>query len=215
MQRFSLWTVLVVFALVALLLALTTTRKQLAEANRQLATFRNEMRYLTIEDSNNIHAISMPAFESKQWRWRIDLPDDTRYQMRIAYDDIPHDGMAPKRVQDIYAGALPSQEFIFTANISKDEDGWIMSWATESDASRMQTFDFPILATNKTWLDNMGLCSLELAGQRSTATGDPMEPFFLLRMRTQLPAGPNLLTADPNPTDGILIWIEPINDNGR
>ena len=66
MNRFSLRDAFFTVALLALLLALIITRRQLRDMTRQVVSFRNEMRYLTIGDPNDIHAINIPAFGEKQ-----------------------------------------------------------------------------------------------------------------------------------------------------
>ncbi len=89
MKRFTLSTLLLFAALIALSTALFTTSSQLSKARTELVKLRNEMRLLEPSKPDQMRAIQIPAFGRNQWRWRVDLPDEEKFVLRWAYNEIP------------------------------------------------------------------------------------------------------------------------------
>ena len=111
MPKFSLKTLLMLIAIVALVVALAMTRTELIDKSNQLQSYLDEMRYLSISDHSKINAISIPGFGRNSWRWRIHLPADRKFRLRLAFDDIPMNGL-PETAPDKVFCELPAGESI-------------------------------------------------------------------------------------------------------
>jgi hypothetical protein len=74
--RFSLLSLLLVTAIVALALALFLTRSQLHEVQAESKRLKDQFGELSITDSSQVHLISIPTAEAMHWRWRVYLPEN-------------------------------------------------------------------------------------------------------------------------------------------
>ena len=216
MKRFSLASLLLFAAVVALGTALLVTTSHLKAARAELSKLRNEIRILDPTEPEKMRAIEIPSFGRNQWRWRIKLPDSDKFVLRWAYNDIPKDGSMPGQVDPRYnppqfvAPDLPNDEFILTIGAIKEENTWMLGVKTES-TSLMGGMDFAteMQANDSSWLAKRGGNSIHaLAGRKETAVNAIDSPFVLLRYRKGLSPSSGVTATDPNPTDGILIWIE-------
>jgi hypothetical protein len=216
MKRFSLASLLLFAAVVALGTALLVTTSQLKAARVELSKLRNDIRTLDPSAPDKMRAIEIPSFGRNQWRWRIDLPDSDNFVLRWAYNDIPIDRSLPGQVDPKYnhpkfvAPKLPNDEFILTIGAINEENTWMLGVKTES-ASSMGGIDFAteMSANDSTWLSRRGGNSVHnLAGTKETAVNPVDSPFVLLRYRKGLSPSSGVTAMDPNPTDGILVWIE-------
>ena len=212
MRKFSLLTLLFAISIVALLVGLVVTRSELAVKSARLKELLQEMRFLDIDDPAKINAISIPGFGQKSWRWRLHLPPDRRFRIRVAFDDIPAQGL-PVGSPDRMVCELPGGESILTASIVKNGDGWGLSLFSESDGQ--QNFDFvsDIQAANTKWLAKRGGCSQNLTGHSTTVDGNPNKPFILVSYRDGISPTPGVVATNPAPTDGVLIWIQEMEPN--
>ena len=216
MKRFSLASLLLFAAVVALGTALLVTTSQLKAARIELSKLRNEIRILDPSQPKDMRAIEIPSFGRNQWRWRIKLPESEKFVLRWAYNDIPMDGSIPGQVDPRYnhpkfhAPELPNEEFILTIGAFKEESTWMLGVKTES-TSLMGGADFAteMQANDSSWLEKRGGNSIHtLAGRNETSMNAVDSPFVLLRYRKGLSPSSGVTATDPNPTDGILIWIE-------
>ena len=206
LTKFSLKTLLLVLTLVALTVLLGVTRVELAEKTAQLKEYRDEMRYLDVEDETKIHAINIPGFGRKSWRWRIYLPPDRKFRLRVAYDDVPASGI-PSNAPDLMMCELPPGESILTATVSNESGQWRLVLYSETDGN--QNFDFAtdVNGAKTDWLAKRGGCSVNVAGISSTVNAATDEPFVLVSYRDGLSPRPGVTATNPNPTDGVILWI--------
>ncbi|MEM6474074.1 MAG: hypothetical protein AAF802_31275 [Planctomycetota bacterium] len=208
MTKFGLKSLLLLLSFIALAIALVMSRMEIEELRNELVTYRNEMRQLTIEDENLIHAIQIPGFGRKAWRWRVYLPEDKEYRIRLAFDDIPQRGL-PKSPPDNVFVNLPKGESILSASVVREGEGWGLSLRSETEGSQNFSFTTDIAGRDTKWLEKRGGCSQTVAGFSSTQTGEAEQPFTLLSFRDGLSPRPGVTMEDPNPTDGIQLWIQP------
>lgn len=205
--NFSLGTLLLVFTIIALAVCLFVTRSELASKTAQLDSYRNEMRYLSIEDESKISVISIPAVGSKSWRWRIYLPKDQGFTLKVGFDDVPLYGL-PAPAQRITRCNLPNGESILTASLVKENGQWGLALHSESDGNQNFSYVQKIVAKNSEWLEKRGGCSEHIAGASETEAGDGKLPFRLLSYRDGLSPAPGVTTTNPSPTDGVALWID-------
>ncbi|TWT96995.1 hypothetical protein Pla108_27720 [Botrimarina colliarenosi] len=207
MPKFSLKTLLVLTTIVALVVTLAVTQRELADKSSQLESYRNEMRYLSISDANKINAISIPGFGRKSWRWRIHLPKDRQFRLRLAFDDIPMNGL-PENVPDKMFCDLPPGESLLSVSLVKENGEWGVGLYSETEGR--QNFDFVAEASGKNtaWLDKRGGVSKKVAGSSSTLARPAKAPYILLSYRDALSPKPGETQTNPEPTDGVLVWIQ-------
>lgn len=220
MKRFSLANLLLFATIVALATALFITSSQLAKARIELSTLRNEMRVLDPSETDKMRAINVPAFGRNQWRWRIKLPENEKFVLRWAFDNIPADDSLPKNIDETYnppmffAPELPNDEFLLSIGALEEDGNWLLGVKTES-VRGIGDMDFAteMKANDSSWLAKRGGNSIhKLTGQRKTEVNPIDSAFVLLRYRKGLSPTPGVSSMDPNPTDGILIWIERVTD---
>ena len=209
MTKFSIKGLLVFLTFIALGIALVLTQRELREKTTQLDSLLQESRYLKIVDDKMIHATNLPGFGQKSWRWRVYLPPDRQFRIRVAYDNVPANGI-PDNSPDRMICELPAGESILTSNIVKENEKWFL--ALHSESNGVQNFDFTndIKGTNTNWLSKRGGCSLHVAGDSLTEVESSNEPFVLLSLRNGLSPAPGVTAMNPNPTDGVVVWIEEI-----
>lgn len=211
MTRFTLTNLLLQTALIGMATALFSTTSQLTKARAELLKLRNESRLLDPSEPNQMRAIQMPAFGRNQWRWRVDLPDDEQFVLRWAYNGIPFDKSLPKEADTSFRPPkLPSDEFLLSIAALQEDGQWMLGVSTQSDSGRGEVdFATPMNAKDSSWLSRRGGNSVHrLAGERETEVHPADSPFVLLRFRKGLTPSPGVTAMDPQPTDGILVWIE-------
>lgn len=212
--RFSIATLLLVTAIIAIGLSHIRTSQELGRVQRELTTARNELAYLNTEDTDQIYAVSLPTFGPLQWRWRIQLPDTGRYGLRSSFAQIPESGL-PAEVSnhnhvflDRHAKPLAGGDpFILSLAIFQDQNGdWKL---TTQSPERGETSP---IKNPPAWLDAGSSVNwtTNVAGDRSTASCAKDEALVLVRHRKGkiLPTG---VTVDMQPTDGMAVWIERID----
>lgn len=216
--RFSLITLLVTTALVAISISHIRTSRRLAATQSALRIAQNELGLLTIEDAKDIHAIALPSPGGMQWRWRIQLPEGHTFRLRWAVgDSIPESGL-PQLPEQPDSSQMDSSAFldargqpwpfgdpvIVNLSIAQNEFGeWKLNWSNPG-RSTSHRIDAP-----PDWLSERGRgLSARITGRGETEHGPANAPFVLLRYRKTMKTPTGASTVDMNPTDGIIVWIE-------
>ena len=210
MKKFSLVSIFLITKIVALSIAYFSSQTRLSATRAELTKLRNDYKVLNPSRPELIRSIAIPAFKRNQWQWKIDLPDSNRYVLRIAYDDIPAQGI-PTSVLPLVSPTLPSEEFLLTATVLNENGRWKINWRTET-LSRTDEMDVtvPMSGSDHTWLLKQIDHRAEFAGRNETTWGSPEISQVLLRHRKTLPNISEGSYLNPNPTDGLLLWIEPV-----
>ena len=207
MPKFSILTLLLATTIFGLTVSLIFTNKRLAQKSSQLDSLLSEVRHLNIEDDNEIHVVNIPGFGENSWRWRIFLPNDRQFRLRSAYNNVPKLSL-PSNPPDNYRCALPSGEFILTATIHESDGKWMLTFNAERNGNSKLTYKTNVRAKNTRWLEQSSGNPTYLAGQFESVARTPDKPFILLSHRNGFRPTPNTFTSDPNPTDGVMIWIQ-------
>lgn len=216
MKRFSLATLLVLAVVAALTIALWTTRSELSEKKAELMKLRKELRLLDPSQPELMRAIEVPSFGRNQWRWRVDLPDDQTFVLRWTFDGIPISNGFPPNLNSRLNGGnfvppeLPSEEFMLLVAAFEENGDWMLGVKVQSEAQgQVMSFSSPMQANDASWLARRGGNSIsQFAGKFETAAHPVDSPFVLLRYRKGTSPASGVTAMDPNPTDGLLIWIE-------
>ena len=113
--------------LVALAVSLLVARMQLTQKSAELDNIRTQMRYLDISDPKQIAAVQLPGLVSvKQWSWRVYLPADREFQIRVAYENLLmlH---VPQETKSSFKYKLDSGESFVSVALNKTNDTWAYS----------------------------------------------------------------------------------------
>lgn len=212
--RFSITTLLLLTALVAVLVSHFRISAELALTRSKLAAANDDLRQLNIDDDSLVHAVLLPTFGPRQWRWRVFLPAGRRWRLCSSFDQLPESGL-PTLVRNhdhIFLNSrnkplAGGEPFVLGVAVHKNQtDRWALTFQT---LDRSTTFP---IKQPPAWLEersSVGWTS-RVAGKRASESEPANGPLVLLRHRKakELPGG--AITVDMEPTDGLMVWIEPI-----
>jgi hypothetical protein len=123
--RFSLRTLLVLTAFVAMMVSLlvsTGNNRRLARINESLVAenrrLRDEVGELAIDDESRLHAIRTSADSYLEWTWRVWIPNGRKYRLRCVGRDVPGEGWPSGRGGTIMQ--LPTGEQVIQYRIRRD-----------------------------------------------------------------------------------------------
>lgn len=211
---FTIATLLLATTLVAAAISHVNTSRELARVKSELTTLRNELAVLDVTDDSQIHAIALPTYGPMQWRWRIQLPDKGKYRLRYSFSQIPESGLPPTSTSNNHAflatSAKPLQgpePFVFSLGIFKDANG---KWQVKTDVPG--SGNTRPIKNPPAWLDAGTFVnwSTNVLGKNKTVTAESTDELLLLSYRKGklVPGG---VTVDMQPTDGMMFWIERID----
>ena len=194
--QFSLATLFVVFTIAAVLIAGWAASRRLDDAAAEIQKYRNEVGQLTIADRQRVHAIGVRVTGRLEWKWRVYLPENRRFQLRLVTGGVPQRG-TPEPGESL-GSSMPFQgsgEFLVLAKVEKDYRG---EWGLAANTPDFVVFS-PIPSFD--WLQRGGWGASEI-GPGGTNSVEPGQPMVLLRARIgQQP---------PTPCDGLMVLIEEI-----
>lgn len=91
-SRFSLRTLLLVTAIIALSVTVAMQYRELGPLREEVARLRREVGELTVEDPTKLHAIRVETENELEWKWRIWIPEGASYRLRSHGGPIPKEG---------------------------------------------------------------------------------------------------------------------------
>lgn len=213
--RFRVFTLLLLTTLAAVCISHYRTWQELEEVRAQLASLRNDVLVLDISDTNQIHAIALPTYGDMQWRWRIQLPEKGRYRLRYSFGLIPESGLPDSSRKDDHIFLDPEanpikggESFIFSLSVFQDSEGkWKLSTGVPGRENIRPIDPAPawLGESRKGW-------SRKVIGKTETIAVDADEELPLLRYRKGKAVGGGGWTVDMAPTEGMMFWIERIQE---
>ncbi len=87
--RFSILTILLVTAIVALSIFAYQSRQELADAQIEMAHLRQDNHLLAVVDPDRIYARPIPGSLDSVRQWRVYLPEGATYQLQYDWNSIP------------------------------------------------------------------------------------------------------------------------------
>ena len=207
MRRFSLKTHFLAFTIAALLTAFLVTRFELNRESAQLRALKMEFRALDVSDDTKINALSIPAFGSQSWRWRLHLPPDREFRFGLSFDNVCPDATPNETLNYLEFGDRFAGETIFTANIGGGPGNWTLLLHSQAPGRCDYDFEFEIDGKNTKWLAEEFGCFTNIAGDGFTESSTTNEGMILLSYCDGL-RSPGRSKKNPAPTDGVQIWIE-------
>lgn len=206
--RFSLRGLILVSALICAVVSHVRTSLELRRTMKEAELLRNELGYLTITNADHVHAIAVgtdEAWARKQWRWKLHLPEGRRFDIYskttdLPYSDIPNGNIALSGVTGDLTLSVPA--------IRNPKGEWQL--VQQCDTGENLALPIP----NAAWLEKDESATFDQTGKNSTKSVVPGKSLVLLRVRVakkvQVAGGGTGVTVDPNPTDGIMVWVKEV-----
>lgn len=213
--KFSILVLILLTAVVCLGISHFNVSRINARLQSELSELRAQIGLLHTVDDVQIYATALPTYGPLQWRWRVQLPKEGRYRIRYAFEDLPESGLPTDSMTDdsVFLDSrrtpIPGgKPFILALAVFQDDDAvWRLTLDANSGRSSTWAIDSPPqgLGTSTGWTSS-------LHGKNETVSVSNTEPLVLLRYRKaeELPNG--AITVDMQPTDGIMFWIEQLDD---
>jgi hypothetical protein len=214
--RFSLATLILAATIVCLLVALWATSRRLQETRLELALaqdelqkYRNELGYLTISDSNKVHAIGVRTPGRLRWRWRVYLPENRRFRLHTVTGGVPKDGIAAPGKRTGMSSTIQSGECLLHAYVERGHNGkWLLFVDKPSGSGSVS-----IPENEGRWVEEGLGWSIQQIKPGSMQVFEPGRPAVLLRLRVHTIVekhedGRTSQRAPEEPCDGLMIWIE-------
>ncbi len=205
--RYSLLTLLIVTAMVAMGVALWRLNAELMPLREEVADLRRETGYLHVEDKGKGYVVGVPTWDDMTWRWRIHVPEGKQLGIYHVENQIPSDGISTKGIENRASAIgipMPGTHLVH-ASVRKNAYGeWQLRLnaggvGVRSDIDPGQT-GWPESASrsSRTFL---------IEGDSDTTEIVPGEPLQLLRHIVTNKQTPTTITQKGSPTDGLLIWV--------
>lgn len=204
--QFSILTLLMLMACVALLIACLRASSELEVIKAENVRLRNELGMLTVDDEAKLYVMSVPTTEQNAWRWRIHLPLDIKLRMGITdAGTIPAPGTAKNADSNLayFDDPIPLGESVVDAKLYRNGEGiWTVSVRTSDGVMNCS-----LVHGEQAWLDGSAFFRTR-SGSRTTREVDASTTIALLRhvvvKHDSLPGN------SPQPNPGIMIWLEPV-----
>jgi hypothetical protein len=201
--RFSLRTLLLLTAIVALAVSHFITSMRLRTLSEENRLLRQEVNRFPLQDESVLHVAALQSTDGLTWRWRLHVPENGKFVVRTEYANLPQRGLPTKLG---YVGdELPKGDVHVTVTVQKDRDQrWTV--VTLIPAPKVKSRFF-VPESNSTWIEqraSFGVRQMGMDGIKVIPRGEVAE---LLRVR-QSKIVANGVTVDTNPTDGVMVWIE-------
>jgi hypothetical protein len=213
--RFSLQTLLLVFAIICLAVPLILQSLKLRDARVELRQLRDQLGYLTVDDRSQVHIIAVDMNEPDTWRWRMFLPQGARYTWCLGYGDIPAKGVPKPKISSTSNEPYSETEteIVVTAKLRQMDDGnWSLSVSSSIGGQRAQMGGARVTIPAEEMRRFREVSSYEglTRGKRGTEKLDPKGPIDLLQWRTteRQPDGSHQPSVNPMP--GYMIWLEKV-----
>lgn len=239
--RFSLLSLLLAITVAAVAVShwltsreLRIARDAIKEEQRTIRRLNDQLGHLTIDDPARVHIIALfdPTLAPKDYGaaftkqdnlgWRVHFPAGTRWNLYASFAGIPKQGF-PVPTSDVLLPVSKGQvcDIYFSCRQSSSL-GWVAELAFEDQVER--SF---IPTKQAEWLSSTEPCEGECAGECQgfpsglhgycTESFGPDEKIILLRQRRMMPPATTNRpwNSDPNPCQGLMIWLEPAAANRK
>lgn len=201
MTRFSLRTIFVGLAVVALIIGCAVLQWHNFALRREVEQLRIELGYLVPIDESKVNIIEVPTTDT--WRWRVFAPEGTVFDAGIITKQIPRHGTPGP---SFLGFQIPSERrgVLVTASVAKDlEDGY----ALRLDFGDGRTMSSRTPLKPKDFLD--GSAGYMTAGRGGTQVCEFDGPIVLHRRRLMEPVSPTVSSEPDGPARGLMFWITP------
>lgn len=204
--RFSILTLLLITAIVALVLTVVQLYRDLSPLRTEVQQLREETGQLAISDPAALQAIGVETYSDWAWKWRIWIPAGKAYSVHYAASDIPPRREYPANTRSFDLPAeQEGREVVLTARIDRKPTG---EFRLAISRGGMTSY-LPVPEGASGWLTQGPKGSSHWGVAASQQTAKLEEPFVLVGMRAFMksPTGSIPPTPEPDTTQGILVWM--------
>ena len=213
--RLSLASILLLTTIVALAVSHVITSQKLVRVQNEMNALLVDLRPFGSQTDDRMFARILPTQSPQMlWRWKIQLPEKGRYRLRSLIGDVPATGYPaeggatdPVFHKDflLLDGGSPSLLSVQISNYNKSGKWEILAKTPDRQLC------LPIVNMTPWLVQRTGYTIAEGMDEMKTQSADVGQPLQLIRMRKAASVS-GAVSPDPNPTDGILLWIERIED---
>lgn len=205
--QFGLLTLLLLVTAVASWTAFWQTRREMARLEARLPGMREIARPLRVDDPLQYAVVRHHELWNDDFRWRVYLPPNDRYRLRLATKEVDQQGLA-EAVDQI---ELPPGEHELELRHEQVDQEWRIAVLVDGE-ERLRD------AQPSEW--NTGRGSSGGSAFATSKQQPVVQPLVLFRRRFMVPAGSSgasgsaasgSATTPQGPSDGILVWIESNN----
>lgn len=216
--RFSLVNILLVMTVVGMALVIFLQQQDLQGLHQVLG----DSGYLTVQDETKFQSVFVPTFDELTWRWRLWLPRGKQYQVAAVCNQVPSSGYPEHPELEVMRWG---KGFALGPRIGISPGEHLLTVALRRDTlDGREKIHFDIIADDGT-SHFTGSQTLErnigqwpFSGDHSVSMGSPdllskqsikgEARFLLMRFRTA--TGRITSGIDEPPSDGLMLWIEPL-----
>lgn len=193
--QWSLQTLLLLTAAVAVWVAYFRLRQQIPRLEQQIASMQQMARELLVQDEKQIAVVMLPQMWFDESRWEIHLPQG-EYMMRLATREIDEKGFAPAVGETLIGAGRHRIELM-----QSDEGNGRTITVMVDDQPSIEAEE------GSDWDPSHGCSGGSEFGNCTHLS--PHEPLILFRRRFYRRTKTGQNTAPKGPTDGLMLWIEP------
>lgn len=197
---FSLRALLVAVGFIVLAVSHFYTSLELSNVRSENILLRQEVERFPLEDERRLHAAALLSPDSLTWRWRLYVPSDGKFVLRVEHKNLPESGFPTPA--GWVGDELPAGEVLVTVTVHQDAD---RNWWLVTMAPTVR-HRFKILPANAGWLGPPDYGHWQ-EGTKGVTVFSPGERALLLRARQSLNV-PGGKTVNMKPTDGVMVWVE-------
>ena len=205
MPRFSLASFLLLTTVALLGFSHFLTSQKLAKANRELNEYRFQHGDLVVDDPSRPHFLRF-VDQQDPWKWYAHFPKEKKYRIFYGLGTVPKDGI-PNPASLIQQGTFDiegtGELMTFTVETAEKDDFITFNVGT-SQANAGTAFakkDVP-------WIGSGQSTSFAI-GYQKPFVAEQNKPFLIFWNRKPKVTG-TMVTIEPAPTDGIVVWAEPV-----
>ncbi len=199
--RWSLQTLFLVTAVVAVWVAVFHYRQQNTRLEREVASIRQMAREFVVEDEEQIAIVMLPQTWFDESRWKIHLPKGD-YVMRLATRQVSEKGLAPVLDETPISPGRHEIELLHS-----DQRDCREITVTFDGQSLIEVVERP------DWFPGHGSVGGSEIGACEQLS--PGKPVVLFRRRFTRPSKTGQSPTPKGPTEGLMLWIEPVEPSGE
>jgi hypothetical protein len=197
--RYSLATLLMAMAIVALGITVWQLYRELVPLRAELRRLRDEVGELSIEDDTRFHAIEVRTPEEFVWKWRIWIPEGAGYTLHHTGENIPRQGF-PAAHSTITLSDAGEQWIEYRVSRDTRTGKWMDGLSTSGGSVGSSQQDWVEAGSRVSTGDGVGT---------TTKSFGPGQTIILERYRVSTTANSSSKIEDPSA--GFMIWLVPMS----
>ncbi len=196
--QWNLQTLLLLTAVVAVWAGYLRYGSEIPQLEQEIDAMKRMVRELVIEDPQKVAIVKLQELWMDDQRWDVYLPEGS-YALRLATREVGEEGLAPVAAEV----PIPAGQHRLELRREEDGDGWQIV-ALVDDQPAIEAAEEP------GWYPGRGT---EGSGAGSISTQQAADlPLEVQRFRFPKVRNDGTYKAPPEPTEGLLLWIERVEE---